>query len=126
MLTPETDGNYYHTVHSGETLSWIAGWYAVSLADLMAWNGLNNASVIRPEQKLVLRVTPPATETPTPSPATITPSPSPSITPSPMTATPAVSESSIPPTNRVGGGVLFIVLIIAIGGALWWRVSHKA
>ena len=51
-LTPEADGNYYHTVHSGETLSWISGWYGVSLADLMAWNGLNNASVIRPEQKI--------------------------------------------------------------------------
>jgi len=23
-LTPEADGNYYHTVQSGETLSWIA------------------------------------------------------------------------------------------------------
>jgi LysM repeat protein len=124
-LTPEADGNYYHTVHSGETLSWIAGWYDVALTDLMAWNGLNNSSVIRPEQKLVLRVTPPATETPTPSPVTTTPSPSPSITPSPTTATLAVTESSIPPTNRVGGGVLFVVLMIAIGGALWWRVSHK-
>ena len=62
-LTPEADGNYYHTVQSGETLSWIAGLYDVSLADLMAWNGLNNTSVIRPEQKLLLRVTPPATAT---------------------------------------------------------------
>ena len=60
-LTPEADGNYYHTVQSGETLSWIAGLYDVPLADLMAWNGLNNASVIRPEQKLLLLVTPPAT-----------------------------------------------------------------
>src|SRR5215207_4173707 len=125
-LTPEADGNYYHTVRSGETLSWIAGLYEIPLSDLMAWNGLNNASVIRPEQKLVLRVTPPATETSTPGPVTTTPSPSPSITPSPTTATPPVTESSIPPPNRVGGGVLFVVLIIAIGGALWWRVSHKA
>ena len=39
-LTPEADGNYYHTVQSGETLSWIAGLYDVPLADLMAWNGL--------------------------------------------------------------------------------------
>jgi LysM repeat protein len=78
-LTPETDGNYYHTVRSGETLSWIASLYAIPLADLMAWNGLNATSVIRPEQKLLLLVTPPATATFTPSPATITPSPSPTL-----------------------------------------------
>ena len=39
-LTPEADGNYYHTVQSGETLFWIAGLYDVSLSNLMAWNGL--------------------------------------------------------------------------------------
>jgi LysM repeat protein len=39
-LTPEADGNYYHTIHSGETLSWIAGFYEVPLADLMSWNGI--------------------------------------------------------------------------------------
>src|SRR5215216_6472717 len=78
-LTPEVDGNYYHTVQSGETLSWIAGLYEVPLADLMAWNGLNATSVIRPEQKLLLLVAPPATATLTPSPITITPSPAPSM-----------------------------------------------
>src|SRR5512142_138255 len=52
-LTPEADGKYYHIVQSGETLSWIASFYNISLSDLMAWNGLNAASVIRPEQKLV-------------------------------------------------------------------------
>ena len=62
-LTPEADGNYYHTVQSGETLFWIAGLYDVSLSDLMTWNGLNATSVIRPEQKLLLLVTPPATAT---------------------------------------------------------------
>ena len=96
-LTPEADGNYYHTVHSGETLSWIASFYDVPLADLMAWNGLNAASVIRPEQKLLLLVAPPATPTLTPSPATITPSPSPSITPPPPTGT----RRSLPHPLRV-------------------------
>ena len=94
-LTPEADGNYYHTVQSGETLLWIAGLYDVSLADLMAWNGLNATSVIRPEQKLLLLVTPPATPTAvnaTPSPMPITPSPSPSMTP-PPTGTPLVTET---------------------------------
>ena len=127
-LTPEADGNFYHTVHSGETLSWIAGWYAVSLADLMAWNGLNNASVIRPEQKLVLRVTPPPTatalQTETPSPVPITPSPSPSSAPSP-TGTTAVAETETTPTRRVGMGIIFVVLILVIGGSLWWRFARN-
>jgi LysM repeat protein len=124
-LTPEADGSYYHTVHSGETLSWIAGWYDVSLADLMAWNGLNNASVIRPEQKLLLRVTPPATETLTPAPATTTPSPSPSIAaPSPTgTQVLAVSESASP--RGSGMSIILVVVTVVIGGLLWWRFARK-
>jgi len=123
-LTPEADGNYYHTVRSGETLSWIAGFYEVPLADLMAWNGLNNTSVIRPEQKLLLLVTPPATPTatPTPSPAGITPSPSPSLTPSPL-ETPAVIATE--PPRRFGLGLMFVLITIVIGGLLWWRFSRK-
>jgi hypothetical protein len=125
-LTPETDGNLYHTVHSGETLSWIAGWYGVSLADLMAWNGLNNASVIRPDQKLILRVTPPATatapQTETPSPPPLTPSPTPSIAASP-TSTPLVTAAESPPRSGVGLGLVVIVFVIV--GLLWWRFSHK-
>ena len=126
-LTPEADGNYYHTVNSGETLSWIAGWYGVPLADLMAWNGLNNASVIRPEQKLLLRVTPPATETPTPSPSPIalTPSPSPSSAPSPTGISPAADLQSSSP-GGVGWGLLVVVIVIAIGGSLWWRFGRKS
>jgi LysM repeat protein len=122
-LTPEGDGNYYHTVSSGETLSWIAGWYNVPLADLMTWNGLNNTSVIRPGQKLILLVTPPATATLTLSPVTITPTPSPSPTPSPTGTPPApVAE----PPRRSGMGVLLGASIIVIGGLLWWRFSHKS
>jgi LysM repeat protein len=123
-LTPEADGNYYHTVHSGETLSWIADWYDVLLADLMTWNGLNNASVIRPDQKLLLLVTPPATATLTPSPVTITPSPRPSITPSP-TGTPDVASPESPSPRGSGIGLIFVVATIAIGGLLWWRFLRK-
>jgi LysM repeat protein len=123
-LTPEADGHYYHTVQSGETLSWIAGFYDVPLADLMAWNGLNNASVIRPEQKLVLLVTPPVTPTLTPSPTTIPLSPSPSITPPPPTGTPlSTATESLP---RFGLSLILGVSIIVIGGLLWWRFSRKS
>jgi LysM repeat protein len=124
-LTPEADGNYYHTVHSGETLSWIADWYDVPLADLMAWNGMNNASVIRPEQKLLLLVTPPATPTQTPSPATIRLSPSPSVTPS-STGTPLVTSSESQSRRGFGLSITILgVLVIAIGGLLWWRFLRK-
>lgn len=72
-LTPESDGKLYHSIQSGETLSWIAQYYEVQVADLMAWNGLNNASILYPQQKLFLQVTPAATPTFTPGPPTLTP-----------------------------------------------------
>jgi LysM repeat protein len=123
-LTPDADSNYYHTVQSGETLSWIAGLYEVPLADLMAWNGLNNTSVIRPEQKLLLLVTPPATATLVPSPTTkVTPSPSPSMTQPPPTGTPLVTESE--PPHRFGLGFILGVIVLLIGGLFWWRYSRK-
>jgi len=123
-LTPETDGNYYHTVQSGETLSWIAGLYNVSLVDLMTWNGLNNASIIRPEQKLLLRVTPPPVPTVTQIPtltaiatSTAVPQPSP-------TETPPVSETE--PSQSSSPIIIFGVLIIVIGGVVWWVFARKS
>ena len=122
-LTPETDGNYYHTVRSGETLSWIASLYAIPLADLMAWNGLNATSVIRPEQKLLLLVTPPATVTFTPSPATITPSPSPTLLQPSPTVTGVVAATRSP--RRSGLPLILGVTVLVIGGLLWWRFLRK-
>lgn len=122
-LTPEADGKYYHTVQSGETLSWIASLYNVPLADLMAWNGLNTASVIRPEQKLLLLVTPPPTATFTAAPVTITPSPTPSVTPAPFTETPLA-----PVTQKSRGlpmGLLAGMTILLLGGVMWWRFVRK-
>lgn len=124
QLTPEADGNYYHIVQSGETLSWIADLYDVPLSDLMTWNGLTNTSVIRPEQKLLLLVTPPATPSATQTQIpTTTPSLSPSITPQPPTGTPAVVATESPP--RFGLGLILGVAAIVIGGLLWWRFSRK-
>lgn len=94
MLTPESDGKYYHIVRSGETLSGIAAYYGLNLGDLMAWNGLNAASVLHPEEKLVLQVTPPATDTPTPAPATATPSATSALPSATPTLTPTMAASS--------------------------------
>jgi len=66
LLTPDSDGLYYHTVESGEYLSAIAEKYQVTTSELMAWNGLTSASIIRPGQKILLQVTPPATATASP------------------------------------------------------------
>ncbi len=126
-LTPEADGSYYHTVKSGETLSLIANTYVIPLSDLMAWNGLNNTSIIRPDQKLLLRITPPVTMTFTPAPVTATPSPQPSPTLAPPTAT--LPETIAEPRSRGFNLGLFlgvIVVVLGISGALWWRISRRS
>jgi LysM repeat protein len=84
QLTPASDGNLYHIVKSGEFLAWIADLYKINLGELMAWNGLNSASVLQPGQKLLLRVTPPATVTPTPA---------------PLSVTPTITQTPVPPTS---------------------------
>ena len=131
-LTPASDGNYYHIVQSGETLSWISGLYNVSLADLMAWNGLNNASIIRPEQKLVLQVTPPPTLTPTLGPPTATATATP--TPRPPTATRTPTRTALSPTIQVTPvsqpgaskiGWPFFVVLAAAGLIVLWLVFRK-
>lgn len=121
-LTPESDGKYYHVVMSGETLSWIAQLYEVTLAELMAWNGLNASSVLHPEQKLVLQITPPATETPVPLPATATltatalpPTPTPSMSPTRASISPTATSTSSP--AAAGSAVVWFVSIgLAAGG----------
>jgi len=95
-LTPASDGNYFHEVQSGETLTWIAGLYNVSLADLLAWNGLASDAVIRPGQKLLLRVTPPPTATPKPT-STI-PAPIATVEPATPTPTPESATTSSYPS----------------------------
>lgn len=118
-LTPEADGNYYHVVQSGETLSWIAGLYEIPLADLLSWNGLNSSSVIQPGQKLLLLVSPPATPTYTPSPTSIAPSPAPSAIPPPPTATPLVVGEE--PPRKVNLGFMVVGIVLLIGIALLWK-----
>ena len=98
-LTPASDGKYYHIIQSGETLSWIADLYKVKVTDLMAWNGLNASSILQPKQKLLLQVTPPATQTPTPGPATATPSAT--AVPPTATATLGITRTALSPTAAV-------------------------
>ena len=132
-LTPASDGKYYHTVTEGQTLVWIANLYGIPHTDLMAWNYLNDSSVIYPGERLLLQVTPPATATFTPLPPTETPLPSPTFTPSlsptatrllapspTATETPAVFNLVENPNNW-----LLILAVVAAGAAIYFVVRSK-
>lgn len=123
-LTPEADGNYYHTIQSGETLSWIAAYYDIPLSSLMTWNGLGNDSIIRANQKLLLMVTPPATPTSTPQPPTATPTAYPTLTASPNPSSAIVTptpESGLP-SRGMGFGLIMLILLALAAGVIWlWR-----
>ena len=116
-LTPASDGKYYHTIQSGETILWIAKQYNVKVGDLLSWNGLSATSVIHPGQKLLLLVTPPASSTPTALPATATPLPP---TPSPQATLEALTPTSTPETgNQLESAPLIrAVVFILFAGAL--------
>jgi hypothetical protein len=105
---------------------WIAGLYDIPLSDLMNWNGLDNNSIIRTEQKLLLIVTLPVTPTLTPEPPTITPSPRPSITQPPTTGTPTVTATESPSRGFNPGLFLGVIaIVLGIGGLLWWRFPRR-
>jgi LysM repeat protein len=130
-LTPASDGIYYHVVQSGETLSGIADLYDISLAELMAWNVLNNASIIRPEQKLVLQVTPPATITFTPGPPTRTatatlapPPPTATLVPTRVTLAPSATATPAAQPGLAASWPLFAI-VAAAGLALLGLLIRK-
>jgi LysM repeat protein len=127
-LTPESDGKFYHIVNSGETLAWIADLYEINMFDLMAWNGLNTSSIIRPEQKLLLQVTPPATDTPTPVPPTPTPfataTPSPTLTPTPTLAATATVPSVGTNTDIGRNALIWFVSAGLVVGGLFMAVLY--
>jgi LysM repeat protein len=134
-LTPASDGTYYHTVHSGETLSWIADLYDVSLADLMAWNSLSASSIIRPDQQLILQVTPPVTSTYTPAPPTDTPQPTTTPTPPRPTDSPTLPATMPPdstamvaagsPPGGFGVGLIIFAVAVMLGLLVWVVVARK-
>lgn len=133
QLTPDSDGNYYHVVKAGEYMTWIADLYEINVTQLINWNGLSEGSVIQPGQKLLLRITPPATETPIPTPSTPTPVPSATLTPVPPsptlqpptagpTATLLVEESESTALNRI---ILPVLGVLGIAGVIIWVFSAR-
>jgi LysM repeat protein len=133
QLTPDSDGNYYHIVKAGEYLAWIADLYEANVTDLMSWNGLAEGSVIQPGQRLLLRVTLPATVTPIPvfssptSPptATITPVP-PTSTLKPHTASPtATIPVEVGESSNIMQILAALLIALVVAGLLFRRWSTR-
>jgi LysM repeat protein len=136
-LTPASDGRYYHTITEGESLSSIADLYEISVAELMTWNELGEAAVIQPGEKLLLEVTPPATQTATPAPVTATPVATRTATTTPTQTLEPVSPLASPTAaldNGTSAGsknwALWGTVILALGGGLllllkWLRRAGK-
>jgi hypothetical protein len=122
-------------VKSGENLAWIADLYKVSLKDLMDWNGLKTTSVLQPNQKLLLQVTPPASATATPNPASATPSAtrtSTTIIPTRIPTQTATLPAATTPVGTPGPSSeepafpwMILIGVIAAGGLLITFISRK-
>ena len=74
-----------HLVKSGDTLGAIAARYKVSLASVLAANGMTLKTVIYPGQKILLATTATAAPAPAPAPPAATPAPTPAA-PAPAAA----------------------------------------
>ncbi len=101
--TPRPDGAVVHVVQSGDTLSGISFQYDVLLEELYRLNNLNNQSILKVGQEIVVQVVatpapPTATSAPTSLPAT--------ATLPPPTATPALGSLCLSAFEDVNGNNL--------------------
>lgn len=99
--TPQIDGSIFHEVLDGQSLWSIATTYNISIAEIIAWNNLLPTPVIFPGERLLVRVAPTATITPT---VTLTPVPptrtiTPTVTPKTPTVTPTLTLTPTPTTK---------------------------
>lgn len=127
MVTPQPDGSIVHEVLPGQSPWSIATTYNITIADLVALNGLAPTPVIFPGQKLLIRQaqspTPAPTGTNTQRPPTRTPTPT--RTERPPTQTPTITFTPTPTTfslvdalpelNPGSRRVVGIVLIVVCG-----------
>jgi LysM repeat protein len=96
--TPQIDGSIFHEVLDGQSLWSIATTYNISIAEIIAWNNLLPTPIIFPGERLLVRVAPTSTVTPT---VTLTPIPptrtiTPTVTPKTPTVTPTVTMTPTP------------------------------
>jgi hypothetical protein len=128
--TPMPDGSTIYLVQPGDTLLGIAIAYHVSLNTLYSLNGLNENSVIYPNQELI--VLPGYTITPTSPTSTMTLRPSSTLWPtttatklaSPLPATPTLVQAQ-PPTSAGGAVIAIIVAALLAAGILTFVGSKK-
>lgn len=103
--TPEpTEGPPVHIVVAGDTLGRLSEFYGVTVADIMAANGMDNPDIISVGQQLIIPVGGVATATP----ENLAPTAVPSIIPTPLATEPAQGEgqSAIKITEVIGIGDL--------------------
>jgi len=96
--TPQIDGSIFHEVLDGQSLWSIATTYNITIAEIIAWNNLLPTPVIFPGERLLVRVAPTSTVTPT---ITITPIPptrtiTPTVTPKTPSITPTITLTPTP------------------------------
>lgn len=108
------DGVIVHTVVYGDTLSSIARRYNVTVVDLMVYNNIRNANLIRPNQRILVptrRVQPPPTRTPMPtvqpSRVSATQSPATPTRTQPVSPSPADTDIVSPPPGFTAVGEPF-------------------
>lgn len=86
--TPQADGSIIHEVQYGQALVMIATAYGVPPNELITLNNLSATNpIIYPGQKLIIRLAPTATITPTPTLTVQPPTRTPTLTPTPVTPT---------------------------------------
>ncbi|MBN1966111.1 MAG: LysM peptidoglycan-binding domain-containing protein [Anaerolineae bacterium] len=68
IATPDETGSVWHVVQQGQTAWALAARYEVSLDDLLALNGLDRESILKPGDRVLIRVGEGQTSPPTPTP----------------------------------------------------------
>jgi len=127
--TPNPDGSVKHIVKYGQTLYGIAEAYGITLADLLALNGLTEDSAIYPDDELIIvpgneeaQGTPETTATPQAEETTLSPTPTPTKT---LRATPTRPVMTATPTEKPHPVGHFLTNIFS-GDTLWVGIGLVA
>lgn len=139
--TPEADGSIIHEVQYGQTLWMIVEAYGVDRDELVRLNNLSGANpILFPGQKLIIRLAPtptitptftstlrPPTRTATLSPTPVTPRPTRTITPIPSpTPRPLVPDfRKLDSSTRRGLGIGFLAVSVLGLAAVYYYGFRK-
>lgn len=96
--TPQADGSIVHIVQYGQALDTIATWYGVTIAEIKSLNGITS-NTLYVGDRLIIKVAPTVTITPTRTVTPRQPTRTPSMTPTP---TKPVIVNTPTPTDKPG------------------------